>query len=96
MDQYILLIQGNTRTPTTELEWDQFFAKANASGIFTGGSEIGKREIIGNTDSPRPTDHIVGYMRFDTENKQEIMELLKMHPVVMNGGTVELCELPKS
>ena len=96
MNHYILLIQGNTKTPETGKEWNDFFAKARSSGIFSGGSEIGKREIIGENESAQPTDHIVGYMLFECEDKEKILELLKIHPVVLNGGTVELCELPKS
>jgi hypothetical protein len=78
------------------MEWDAFFESASASGIFSGGSEMGKREILGNGDPVGQSDHIVGYMRFDSENKQEVLELLKIHPVILSGGTVELCELPKS
>jgi hypothetical protein len=96
MKEYILLIQGNTQTPTTEDEWEQFFAAARASGAFRGGSEIGRRETIGDAATARPSDHIVGYMRFDTADKSGLLELLQNHPVVRHGGTVELCELPRS
>lgn len=41
-------------------------------------------------------DFITGYMRFDAEDKSEILGLLKIHPIVLDGGTVELCELPRS
>jgi len=37
-----------------------------------------------------------GLQRFDSADKQKILELLKQHPVVLRGGSVELCELPKS
>jgi hypothetical protein len=42
------------------------------------------------------TDHVVGYMRFDSEDRQPILDLLEKHPVLLHGGTVELCELPRS
>ena len=96
MNEYILLIQGNTQTATTDDEWEQFFAAARASGAFRGGSEIGRRQRIGDAAAARPSDHIVGYMRFDTDDKPRLLELLQKHPVVRHGGTVELCELPKS
>lgn len=96
MHEYLLLIHGNEKTATTAAEWDQFFAAAHASGAFSGGSEVGKRELFGDTASARTSDHIVGYMRFDTTDKPMLLELLKKHPVVLHGGTVELCELPKS
>lgn len=96
MTQYILLIQNNVTTDSTPEEWEIFFTAARQSGLFEGGSEIGKREIIGDTESAKPTDHIVGYMRFDSDDKQKVLDLLEKHPVVIHGGSVELCEMPKS
>jgi len=96
MTQYLLLIQGNEKTGTTAEEWERFFVAAQESGTFKGGSEVGKREIIGAIDSACSSAHIVGYMRFDSGDKQKILALLKLHPVVLHGGSVELCELPKS
>lgn len=96
MTQYILLIQGNRKSVSTSEEWEIFFTAAKQSGLFEGGSEIGEREIIGDTESAKPTDHIVGYMRFDSDDKQKILNLLERHPVVIHGGSVELCEMPKS
>jgi hypothetical protein len=96
MNHYILLIQGNTTSESTEEEWNYFFAAARSSGIFSGGSEIGRREFFGTKVTAKSTDHIEGYMLFTTEEKHKIVDLLKIHPVVLNGGTVELCELPKS
>jgi len=96
MTQYLLLIQGNLKSHSIPEEWEVFFAAAQQSGLFKGGSEIGKRMIIGDAESAKPTDHIVGYMRFDSDDKQKILDLLEKHPVVIHGGSVELCELPKS
>jgi len=96
MNQYLLLIHGNEKTATTAEEWERFFDAAKESGTFEGGSEVGRREIIGDASSARSSAHIVGYMRFDSEDKRKILELLKQHPVVLHGGSVELCELPKS
>ena len=33
---------------------------------------------------------------FDSANRQQILDLLEKHPVVIHGGSVELCELPES
>ena len=96
MNEYILFIQGNEKTSTTADEWDRFFTSARESGVFRGGSEIGKRETVGDRQLARSSEHIVGYMRFDSADKQVLLELLKKHPVVLHGGSVELCELPKS
>ncbi len=96
MNEYLLLIHGNEKSATSAEEWERFFDAARNSGVFRGGSEVGKREFVGDHDSARSSDHIVGYMRFDSDDKQVILDLLKRHPVVLHGGTVELCELPKS
>ena len=96
MTEYILLIQGNETSATTSGEWDEFFSAARASGLFRGGSEIGRRMLIGDARSAKSTAHIVGYMRFDAEDEQKVIDLLAKHPVVRHGGSVELCELPES
>lgn len=96
MNQYLLLIQNNQKTESTPEEWKQFFAAAKSSGTFAGGSEVGAREVLGDSQSTQSTAHIDGYMRFDSDNKDTLIELLKLHPVVLHGGSVELCELPKS
>lgn len=96
MNQYILFIQGNLKSDSTPEEWEAFFTTAQQSGLFKGGSEIGKRMIIGDAESAKPTDHIVGYMRFDSDDKQKILDLLEKHPAVIHGGSVELCEMSKS
>lgn len=96
MSQYIVLIQDNPKTDCTSEEWDVFCAAARRIGHFQGGSEIGRRTVIGNVHSAKSTDHIVGYMRFDSANRQQILDLLEKHPVVIHGGSVELCELPES
>jgi hypothetical protein len=94
--QYILLIHRNTRSLPSEAEWATFIERAQASGLFRGGSEMGARQVIGRTDGIASTDHIDGYMRFDSDDKQKIIDLLMGHPVVAHGGSVELCELPPS
>ena len=96
MMQYILLIHGNFETDSTPGEWDAFLDAARQTGLFKGGSGIGKRIVIGDADSAKPTDHIVGYMRFDSEDRQGILDLLEKHPVVVHGGSVELCEMTQS
>ena len=76
MTQYILLIQGNVTSETTGEEWERFFVAARESGIFKGGSEIGEREVVGDERSAKSTEHIVGFMRFDAEDKRPVLDLL--------------------
>ena len=96
MNQYLLLIHGNARSAASAEEWEQFFSAAQESGLFRGGSEIGNRTRVGEADSIQSTDHIIGFMRFDSEDEPSLLRLLEKHPVVLHGGSVELCEMPKS
>ncbi|WP_050027909.1 hypothetical protein [Verrucomicrobium sp. BvORR034] len=96
MTQYILLIQDNLTGTTTAEEWTTFFSAVHSSGMFKGGSEIGDRIRLGNSTTAQSTDHVVAYMRFDSEDKEKLLALVNQHPVILHGGTVELCELPKS
>ena len=96
MAEFLLLIHGNAKSRATPEEWESFFAEAHRSGLFKGGSEIGDRVIVGDASSAESSDHLVGFMRFDAEDRQEILDLLQKHPVVVHGGSVELCEMPKS
>ena len=51
---------------------------------------------IGSAWTAKSSGHIGGFMRFDSDDKEKLLELLKTHPVVVHGGTVELCEMPES
>ena len=94
--EYIVFIHSNTDTETTEEQWEVFFTAANDSGIFQGGSEISNHTQIGNKSVQIITNTIAGFMRFETENKNTVLALLEKHPVIIQGGTLELCEMPKS
>ena len=94
--QYLLLIHNDATSRTPTEKWTALFARAQASGMFRGGSEVGRRELLGSGKTTSLTAHIVGFMRFDAEDKEALLDLLQSHPVVVHGGTVELCEMPKS
>lgn len=93
--QYITFMHNNVDSQPTDKNWHQFFETANRSGLFRGGSAIGARSTIGKDNVPDITDHINGYMRFDAESLDDLNELLEQHPIVIHGGTIEICELPK-
>jgi hypothetical protein len=94
--QYIALIHKHTDSSPTADEWDRFFGAAKATGMFKGGSEIGSRQTIGQKVVSDTTESVGGYMRFDSDDPARLNALLQDHPVVRHGGTIELCEMPKS
>lgn len=96
MAQYLLLIQNNATSATSPAEWEAFFTAARASGMFEGGSALGAREIVGDPQTAKATGHIGGFMRFDADDKARLLALLQRHPVVLHGGSVELCEMPRT
>ncbi len=94
--QYIALIHKNTDSTPATYEWDRFFAAAKATGMFKGGSEIGSRYTVGQKAVSDITESVGGYMRFDSDDLERLQALLEDHPVAKHGGTIELCEMPKS
>jgi hypothetical protein len=94
--EYILFIHNNTEAVTTEDQWQSFFSEAKKSGIFQGGSEISNQYQIGKKPVQKITNNIGGFMRFESDDRNKILALLEKHPVIIQGGTLELCEMPKS
>ena len=93
--EYIVFIHNNTDNDTKDEQWHSFFSLATDSGIFQGGSEIYNPETIGKKDILNITNHIDGFMRFETEDKGKLLSLLEKHPVIIEGGSLEVCEMPK-
>lgn len=94
--EYILFIHKNHDSVPTGEQWESFFIQAQKSKIFKGGSEISNQLQIGNKKVSKITNTIGGFMRFEAEDSNEIKDLLKNHPVLVEGGTLELCEMPRS
>ena len=92
--EYILFIHNNADAPASAEQWDKFIKMATQSGLFNGGSEIGHRYQIGEKAVTNTTIAIGGYMKFESDDINKIYQLLEHHPVAIQGGTLELCELP--
>ena len=94
--EYLALIYNNTQMVTRPEQWEAFFERAKGSRVFKGGSALGSSLMFGDDSIESTEDKIVGFMRFDADNSDEVMELLKLHPVLLNGGTMELREMPRT
>ncbi|MGH1485598.1 MAG: hypothetical protein ACRBCI_05205 [Cellvibrionaceae bacterium] len=94
--EYILFIHNNNDIKTESSQWDEFFEEANKSDMFLGGSEITYLCQLGKEKIKRASDNVGGFMRFETGTKDALLDLLTRHPVYLAGGTLELCEMPKS
>ena len=94
--EFILFIHNNTNSTVTDEQWASFINTAKQSGLFLGGSEISNQIQLGKKPVKRITDSIGGFMRFEADNEHMVLELLEKHPIFKQGGTLELCEMPKS
>lgn len=94
--EYIAFMHENTDSQPSAEEWERFIELARKSLLFRGGSAIGNRTVLGRKAVPDVTEHIGGYMRFDSESHAELTALLEKHPTVAHGGTIEICEMPKT
>ena len=94
--EYIAFMHKNTDSVATSEEWERFLALARDSGLFQGGSEVGERTVLGEKAVADTSASVGGYMRFETSSINELNELLRKHPTIIHGGTIEICELPKS
>lgn len=92
--QYLALMVNNASAPSTDDQWAAFFAQASESGIFAGGSALGDSSVLG--PQVGSADDVVGFMRFEAEQRQQVEDLLQLHPVVVNGGSIRIYECPVS
>jgi hypothetical protein len=95
MNDYILLMHDDAG-PTSDADWDLYFAKLRASGRFSGGSSIGAGECVRKTQPTRNiASHLTGYLRVEAGSLAEARTFLEGNPVFEAGGTVEIRELPR-
>ena len=94
--EYIVFIHNNADSTATETDWAEFIEKAVKNGMFQGGSEIANQIQLGSKPVTKITDTVAGFMRFESAEKKALLDLLEEHPVLRNGGTLELCQMPKS
>ncbi len=66
--EYIALIHKNADSTPTAQEWERFFELAGQSGMFQGGSEIGRRIAVGSKAVSDTTHDVGGYMRFVSDD----------------------------
>jgi hypothetical protein len=94
--EYILFIHNNANSVASDEQWDWFFDAAKNSGLFQGGSEISNPIQLGSKKVSEITAHIDGFMRFESNDINSVLSVLEMHPVAIHGGTLELCEMPRT
>lgn len=94
MQEFILLMYGNTTQPESNASWETYFERLHRSGQFDGGSSIGGGEAFrkGVTTCSAPKS-LVGFLRIRAADAAEAATFLVGNPVYECGGTVEIREL---
>ena len=87
MPDYVMLMKGTAESG----DWDTYIEKLVESGLFRGGSSLGKGIAV----SKRVADgacETTGYMRFSADSIEDVKELLEGNPVYQAGGCIEILE----
>jgi len=93
MADYIFLMHDDGGG--AKLDWEPYLSRLRETGVFQGGSEIGKGACFRKSGSaPDPTFHIGGFIRVTADSLEHAKALLKGNPVYESGGTVEIRDLP--
>jgi hypothetical protein len=90
MTIYLAFMHSDAQSQPDEVEWSAFFAEAEASGMFRGGSALGGPIRLRRDGIPGAASAISGFMRFETGSLDALRRLLETHPWYRHGGTIEL------
>ena len=95
--EYLAMIHNTDRGCAAHAERDAFYRAAKNSGMFRGGSAIGDLRMMLGQDARAMIDgRAGGFMKFECDDVNSLVDLLKLHPVLIHGGTIELVDCPKS
>ncbi len=88
MAEFMMLMKGSGKAE----EWAAYIDKLIRSGTFRGGSELANGSCV-NKNVANSECMVTGFMRFEADNKNQILALLPGNPVYESGGSVEVLEL---
>ena len=100
MPDYLFLMHDDAPDSGSEPTgdgWGRYIETLQASGNFQGGSAIGGGVCARKSGvAPMITGHLSGFIRVGAESLDHARSLLAGNPVFEAGGTVEICELPRT
>lgn len=97
MADFIVLMHDDATQDECAADWDFWFARLNALGVFQGGSAIGQGQSFRKIGVPgEVAKHIVGFIRVSAPDLEAAHALLHGNPVYEAGGTIEIRALPRS
>jgi hypothetical protein len=96
MSDYILFMHDDESSESAALDWNPYLARLRSAGVFQGGSAIGAGKCMRRSGPvPEISERIVGFIRVEARDLDQVRELLTGNPVFEAGGTVEVRELPR-
>ena len=96
MNDYMLLMHDDPTKEPADAEWEAYFGMLSASGAFQGGSSIGAGATYSQGGAAGPLSaRLTGFIRVTARDLTDAQRFLKGNPVYVNGGTVEIRELPR-
>jgi hypothetical protein len=99
MSDYLLLMHRDSTdlaAADDSVAWDNYFTLLKESGLFDGGSAIGKGLAFRKSGQPGAGSvHLSGYIRLRATSIEQAQSFLSGNPVYEAGGTVEVRELPR-
>jgi hypothetical protein len=95
MTDYIFLMHDDA--VADETAWEPYLRGLRQSGLFQGGSAIGKGVSVRKSGEAAPiTAELAGFIRVTADSLDQAKSLLTGNPVFEAGGTVEIRELPRT
>jgi hypothetical protein len=95
MTEFIMLMHNDYDLGDTPENWDAYLEGLSQKGVLRGGSAIGAGFCLRKSDPiPEITQNIVGYVKLEVRDPDDVLEFVKGNPVYEAGGTVEIRELP--
>ena len=99
MNEYLLLMHrdaADLQLADDPARWEQYLDLLRGTGLFDGGSAIGRGEEHRKHASVQPArSQLDGFIRVRADSLESARQFLTGNPVYEAGGTVEIRELPK-
>ena len=91
MPEFMILMNGDGGSAE---QWSAYIDSLQSSGAFRGGSALGNVQRIGANSDEVCT--VTGFMRFEVESMEDVINLMDDNPVRLAGGSVDVLELIKT
>jgi len=88
MAEFMMLMKGAGKADL----WASYINTLIDSGMFRGGSELANGSCVSKTDANGECS-VSGFMRFEADNKEQVMALMPGNPVYESGGSIEVLEI---